>query len=77
MVPAAAVQPEDGVHLVFVRLNEEVYRPRAVSLGGRQGPFVEIVGGLSPGEIIATEGSYFLAAQANRGKLGAGCCAHE
>lgn len=76
-VPAAAVQPDGHTNLVFVRLNEEVYRPRVVTVGGRMGSFIEILSGLNAGETIATEGSYFLAAQANRAKLGAGCCAND
>jgi cobalt-zinc-cadmium efflux system membrane fusion protein len=76
-VPIAAVQPDGNTSFVFVRLNEEVYRPRVVTLGGSAGLFVEILSGLSAGETVATQGSYFLAAQANRGKLGAGCCAND
>jgi cobalt-zinc-cadmium efflux system membrane fusion protein len=76
-VPAAALQPDGQANLVFVRLNDEVFRPRAVNAGLRSGGFVEILSGLGAGESIATEGSYFLAAQANRAKLGAGCCANE
>jgi hypothetical protein len=48
-----------------------------VTVGGRVGQFVEILSGLNAGETIAAEGSYFLAAQANRAKLGAGCCAND
>jgi cobalt-zinc-cadmium efflux system membrane fusion protein len=77
VVPVAAVQDEGESHLVFVRLNEEVYRPRVVTLGKQAAGYVEVLSGLSVGDAIATEGSYFLAAQANRGKLGAGCCANE
>jgi cobalt-zinc-cadmium efflux system membrane fusion protein len=76
-VPVSAVQPDLGTSLVFVRLNEEVFRPRVVTTGLQSDGFVEILAGLSPGESIATEGSYFLAAQANRAKLGAGCCADD
>lgn len=76
-VPGAAVQQDGDAHLVFVRLNDEVYRPRVVRLGRRVGPYVEILSGLGAGETIVTEGSYFLASQANRGKLGAACCANE
>lgn len=76
-VPAEALQPDGNTNLVYVRLNDEVYRPRVVTLGCRTGGYIEILSGLSAGESIATEGSYFLAAQANRAKLGAGCCANE
>ncbi len=74
-VPTAAVQQDGAESLVFVRLNDEVYRPRVVSVGPRMGGYVEILSGLAPGDSLATEGSFFLAAQANRAKLGAGCCA--
>ncbi|MBL8765278.1 MAG: efflux RND transporter periplasmic adaptor subunit [Phycisphaerae bacterium] len=76
-VPEEAVQPDGERRFVFVRLNDEVYRPRLVTLGGRSNGFVEVLSGLAPGETVATAGSYLLAAQANRGKLGAGCCAND
>jgi RND family efflux transporter MFP subunit len=77
VVPEESVQPDGDRSLVFVRINDEVFRPRAVTLGARFGGFVEVLSGLSPGETVASRGSYVLAAQANRGKLGAGCCALE
>lgn len=77
VVPEEAVQPDGPASLVFVRLNEEVYRPRVVRLGAHSGGFVEVLAGLEAGETIVTRGSYVLAAQANRGKLGAGCCGEE
>lgn len=76
-VPSAAVQNDGPDSLVFVRLNDEVFRPRVVTLGLHTDGFVQILNGLNPGETIATEGSYFLAAQATRAKLGAGCCAND
>lgn len=72
-VPEDAVQPDGPAFLVFVRLNAEVFRPRIVTIGARSGGYAQVLSGLSPGEIIATTGSYFLASQANRAKLGAGC----
>src|SRR6185369_12059412 len=77
VVPEDAVQPDGSSFLVFVRLNAEVFRPRVITIGARSGGYIEVQSGLSPGEMIATAGSYFLAAQANRGKLGAGCCASD
>ncbi len=77
VVPEVSVQPDGSRYLVFVRLNDEVFRPRAVTLGARCGGYVEVLTGLSAGETVATRGSHVLAAQANRGKLGAGCCAIE
>jgi membrane fusion protein, heavy metal efflux system len=77
VVPEDALQPDGAASLVFVRLNDEVFRPRVVTTGARCGGFIEVLSGLSAGETVATAGSYILAAQANRAKLGAGCCATE
>ena len=72
-VPEGAVQPDGPKFLVFVRLNDEVFRPRVVTLGMRWRGYVEVLSGLAPGETIATGGSSILFAQANRANLGAGC----
>lgn len=73
VVPKNAVQTQDGSHVVFVRANDEVFETREVALGAETDGFVEILTGVFPSETVATTGSYVLAAQLNRGKLGAGC----
>jgi len=73
VVPETALQRDGDVVLVFVKRNDEVFETRAVRLGGSSGGMVEIRSGLRSGERVAVAGSYALAAQLNRGKLGAGC----
>ncbi len=73
VVPESALQKDGESHLVFVKLNDEVFQTREVRVGGHGGGWVEIVAGLRAGEPVAIKGSYALAAQLNRAKLGAGC----
>lgn len=73
VVPESALQKDGDSHLIFVKLNEEVFQTREVRIGGHGGGWVEIVAGLRAGEPVAIKGSYALAAQLNRAKLGAGC----
>lgn len=73
VVPKSAVQGLNGSHVVFVRANDEVFETREVAVGVENDGFIEIVSGVPLGATVATAGSYVLAAQLNRGKLGAGC----
>jgi cobalt-zinc-cadmium efflux system membrane fusion protein len=73
VVPESALQKDGESHLLFVKLNDEVFQTREVRVGGHGGGWVEIVAGLRAGEPVAIKGSYALAAQLNRAKLGAGC----
>ncbi|MDE6629598.1 MAG: efflux transporter periplasmic adaptor subunit, partial [Muribaculaceae bacterium] len=44
----------------FVRLDDEHYEKRPVTLGAKAGDRVEIVSGLTAGESIVTEGTPFV-----------------
>jgi RND family efflux transporter MFP subunit len=84
VVPEQAVQWDGTGQVVFVRDARffETERPkffvtRSVRTGVRQEGFTEIIAGVLPGEVVATQGSDVLKAQLLRGKLGAGCtCGH-
>jgi membrane fusion protein, heavy metal efflux system len=73
VVPESALQKEGESYLLFVKLNDEVFQTREVRVGGHARGLVEILAGLAVGEPVAVKGSYALAAQLNRSKLGAGC----
>ncbi|GMU82416.1 MAG: hemolysin D [Planctomycetota bacterium] len=73
VVPSSAVQWLGDGNVVFVRANSEVFQTRNVRVGVNADGFTELLTGVSTGEEVATDGSYVLAAQLNRGKLGAGC----
>lgn len=75
MVPSPAVQRAKGVAIVFVRLAPDQYEARRVKLGRlTQGELVEVVEGVKPGEIVATQGSFLLKTETLKGAIGAGCC---
>jgi membrane fusion protein, heavy metal efflux system len=72
-VPAEAVQWDGCCSVVFVRESGEVFRVRKVRAGARSGPWVEVLDGVLPGEVVATAGSQVLRSEILRAKLGAGC----
>lgn len=67
-VPRAAVQTMAGHQVVFVVAPDEEGRflQRAVELGPPVGEFYPVRQGLQPGEVVVTEGSFFLRAESLR-----------
>jgi Cu(I)/Ag(I) efflux system membrane fusion protein len=65
-LPSAVVVPSDAVvdsglvKRVFVQSGDGLFEPRRVETGWRAGDRVEIVKGLSAGEIVVTSGTFFL-----------------
>lgn len=72
-VPSAAIQWEGCCYVVFVRLSDEIFQTRKVRLGTKDAAYTEIVAGLLPGEVVATEGSHVLKSEILKSSLGAGC----
>jgi cobalt-zinc-cadmium efflux system membrane fusion protein len=72
MVPRAAVQAvgERTMDYVVAEDGEGRFIERPVKLGAPIGEFVEVLGGLKPGEKIVIEGSFFLRAEAARSRPG-------
>lgn len=81
--PKALVVPQDSVHrfreqaVVFVRDpnfpkadGAKVFHVRLVTTGGTDERSIEIVGGVSPGEVIATKGSSLLLSELMRAAAG-------
>ncbi len=80
VVPENAVQWDGASHLVFVRDarffddgRPKFFVARSVRPGARQDGMIEIIAGVLPGEVVASQGSDVLRAQLLRGNLGAGC----
>ena len=57
-VPDTALVEEAGRFIVFVQLGGETFDKRDVTLGIRDGNFVQILAGLKEGERIVTKGAY-------------------
>ena len=74
VVPREAVQWEGCCNVVFVKESETTFEPRKVYLGPATGTVYEVIGGLSPGEVVVTQGSFLLKTEILKGNIGAGCC---
>jgi len=77
VVPRAAIQRAKQVHLVFVRISEDVFEARRVELGPGDADVVEVTGRVTPGDEVATAGSFLLKTETLRDSIGAGCCEAE
>lgn len=63
-IPANALQTHEGQSVVFVRDgNDGPLKPRAVTLGRSNGTYVEVLGGLKPGEAVVAEGAFLVKSQ--------------
>ena len=79
MVPRDAVQNARGVNLVFVKLAEDLFEARYVTLLPDDGS-TELVGvskGVKSGEEVVTAGSFLLKTETLKESIGAGCCADD
>ncbi len=56
-VPVSALTEEQGVHFVYVKVDDEGYLKKEVKLGATDGERVEILSGLQPGDNLVTEGA--------------------
>lgn len=74
VVPRAAVQRAKSVHVVFVRMGEDVFEARRVQLGPGDAEMIEVSGRIAPGDDVATEGSFLLKTETLKDSIGAGCC---
>ncbi|NDC63950.1 MAG: efflux RND transporter periplasmic adaptor subunit [Planctomycetia bacterium] len=59
-VPASAVMRHEGKSFVFVPAGERRFRRRDVETGARTDQFLEVTGGLEPGEEVVAKGAFVL-----------------
>ncbi len=57
-IPISAVTEEQGLHFVYLQLDEEGYKKQEVNLGQSNGDRVQILSGLKPGDRLVTRGVY-------------------
>jgi cobalt-zinc-cadmium efflux system membrane fusion protein len=84
VVPRESVQAASDATFVFVRdknyLDEKspkVFHVRQVRTGASDDTHVELLAGVLPGEVVATQGSNVILSQLLRSNLGAGCGCHD
>ena len=57
-VPVSAITEEQGIHFVYLKLDESCYKKQEVKLGESDGARTEILSGLKAGDNVVTEGAY-------------------
>jgi cobalt-zinc-cadmium efflux system membrane fusion protein len=70
VIPDTALQTDENDKVVFVALDNTSFQKRAVKTGMEHQGRVEILGGLKPGEVIVTQGSFILKSELLKGELG-------
>jgi RND family efflux transporter MFP subunit len=70
VVPQTAVQAIGERSIVYVALDEGRFAERSVRLGDSVGDAVAVLAGVQPNERVVTQGSFFLRAEAARGRSG-------
>lgn len=63
VVPADAIQSFESRTIVFVRISENTYEPRDVTIGRSNQESVEITGGLTAGEAYVSENAFLIKSQ--------------
>ncbi|MDP2109452.1 MAG: efflux RND transporter periplasmic adaptor subunit [Thiobacillus sp.] len=59
-IPASSVLDEGGMAVVFVQTGGESFERRQVRLGAREGDWVEVLDGLTPGQRVVSRGAYLV-----------------
>lgn len=68
-VPVKAITEEQGVYFVYVKIDEEGYNKRMVTLGLSDGNNIQILSGLNAGEEVVTDGAITIKLAASSGKI--------
>ena len=69
-IPAGSIQKIDGKAVAFVQLKETEFAPRELQLRAGHEGWVEIVSGLSRGEKLVADGSFYLKSHLQRERIG-------
>jgi len=70
VIPDSALQSDGENQVVFVALGDNRFEKRVVKLGMEQRGVVQVLGGLTSGEPVVTEGSFILKSEQLKGELG-------
>ncbi|MCP4638938.1 MAG: efflux RND transporter periplasmic adaptor subunit [bacterium] len=76
LVPSDAVQQFEGAPVVFVKLGEDLFDVRRVTLGPNKRDHVAVLAGVEPGEEIVVARSFTVKSEFLKERLGAGCTEH-
>ena len=69
-VPRSAIIETGERQIAFVEQSPGVYVPRAVKVGPAEGDFVEVVSGLSSGEVVVSSANFLIDSESRIGGVG-------
>jgi len=69
-VPRSAIIETGERQIAFVEQSPGVYVPRAVKVGSAEGDFVEVVSGLSSGEVVVSSANFLIDSESRIGGVG-------
>ncbi|MEW5763934.1 MAG: efflux RND transporter periplasmic adaptor subunit [Acidobacteriota bacterium] len=72
-LPEESILEDEGRFFAFVHLEGPYFIRRPVTPGRREGGWVEVLAGVSPGETVVSRGAFLLKSDVLRSKMGAGC----
>lgn len=72
VVPSGAIQRDGDEQVAFVPSGENHYERRELELGRRTDAYVEVLEGVSAGESVVVEGTFFLKSEAAKHRMGGG-----
>ena len=71
-VPPSAVQRDGERTIAFVQEGERRYERRTLRIGAQTDEIVEVIEGLSPGDLVVVEGAFLLKSEAAKEEMGGG-----
>ncbi len=72
VVPSGAVQRDGNEHVAFVPSGKNRYERRVLRLGRRTDAYIEVLEGVSAGESVVVEGTFFLKSEDKKHRMGGG-----
>ena len=69
VAPLSAVTEEQGEYFVYVKVDDECYMKRKVTIGMNNGKEIEVTSGLNVGDELVTEGAIIIKMAANAGAV--------
>jgi cobalt-zinc-cadmium efflux system membrane fusion protein len=72
MIPTAAVQQIDDKPVVFVKISDTEFQKREIQLGTQSDGWVEVKSGVRAGEVVVTQGGFYLKSTLLREQIGEG-----
>jgi multidrug efflux pump subunit AcrA (membrane-fusion protein) len=57
-IPDSAIVEEGGQPVAFIQVGGETFQKRELSLGLREGNFIQVLRGIQAGERVVTEGAF-------------------